>query len=118
MDIGSASDVGLRLEELGDAIRRHHATAPARTGVGQVRSGSGVMRLPLALMIAGNRNAVITLWRVPDASAAAFVERLFKQLKTGTPPANALAITKREMARNRLYSHPIHWAGFVVYGAQ
>jgi CHAT domain-containing protein len=87
------------------------------TGVGQVRSGSGVMGLPLSLMIAGNRNAVVTLWRVPDASAAQFVARLFQHLKANTPPAEALAQTKREMASDRRYSHPVHWAGFVLYGS-
>jgi CHAT domain-containing protein len=88
------------------------------TGVGQVRSGSGVMGLPLALMIAGNRNAVVTLWRVPDASAAQFVVRLFRQLRAGQSPANAMALTKREMAGDQRYSSPLHWAGFVLYGAQ
>jgi CHAT domain-containing protein len=87
------------------------------TGVGQVRSGSGVMGLPLSLMIAGNRNAIVTLWRVPDASAAKFVARLFEHLKANTPPAEALAQTKREMASDRRYSHPVHWAGFVLYGS-
>lgn len=88
------------------------------TGVGQVRSGSGVMGLPLALTIAGNRNAVVTLWRVPDASAAGFVTRLFQHLKAGAPPAEALTRTKHEMAKNPRYSDPVHWAGFVLYGAQ
>lgn len=88
------------------------------TGVGQVRSGSGVMGLPLSLMIAGNRNAVVTLWRVPDASAAEFVSRLFGRLKANVPPAEALARTKRDMAMDRRFSDPVHWAGFVLYGAQ
>lgn len=86
------------------------------TGVGQVRAGSGVMGLPLALTIAGNRNAVVTLWRVPDASAADFVVRLFAELKAGQSPAAALARTKRAMATDRRYRDPLHWAGFVLYG--
>lgn len=86
------------------------------TGVGEVRAGSGVMGLPLALMVAGNRNAVVTLWRVPDASAAEFVVRLFAGLKAGRPPAAALARTKRAMASDRRYRDPLHWAGFVLYG--
>jgi CHAT domain-containing protein len=74
------------------------------------------MGLPLALMIAGNRNAVVTLWRVPDASAAEFVVRLFRHLRSGQAPAPALAQTKREMALDRRYHDPLHWAGFVLYG--
>jgi len=87
------------------------------TGLGPVRAGAGVMGLPLALMVAGNRNAVVTLWSVPDASAAEFVTRLFRHLKAGAPPDEALTATKREMARHPRFGHPVHWAGFVLYGA-
>jgi CHAT domain-containing protein/tetratricopeptide (TPR) repeat protein len=87
------------------------------TGLGPVRAGAGVMGLPLALMIAGNRNAVVTLWSVPDASTAEFVTRLFRHLKAGAPPDEALTTTKREMAHHPRFSHPVHWAGFVLYGA-
>jgi hypothetical protein len=86
------------------------------TGLGPVRAGAGVMGLPLALMVAGNRNAVVTLWSVPDASAAEFVTRLFRHLKAGAPPDEALTATKREMARHPRFGHPVHWAGFVLYG--
>ncbi|MEO5881909.1 MAG: CHAT domain-containing tetratricopeptide repeat protein [Caldimonas sp.] len=87
------------------------------TGIGPVRAGAGVMGLPLALMIAGNRNAVVTLWSVPDASAAQFVTRLFAHVKAGVPPDQALMQTKREMARHPRFGNPVHWAGFVLYGA-
>ena len=69
-------------------------------------------------MIAGNRNAVVTLWSVPDASAAQFVTRLFTHLKAGAPPDQALMKTKREMARDPRFGDAVHWAGFVLYGAQ
>jgi CHAT domain-containing protein len=87
------------------------------TGIGPVRAGAGVMGLPLALMIAGNRNAVVTLWSVPDASAAEFVTRLFTHLKAGAPPDQALRKTKRELAQHPRFGDPVHWAGFVLYGA-
>lgn len=87
------------------------------TGIGPVRAGAGVMGLPLALMIAGNRNAVVTLWSVPDASAARFVTRLFTHLKAGAPADQALMKTKGEMARDPRFADPVHWAGFVLYGA-
>ncbi|HSC64825.1 MAG TPA: CHAT domain-containing tetratricopeptide repeat protein [Caldimonas sp.] len=87
------------------------------TGIGPVRAGAGVMGLPLALMIAGNRNAVVTLWSVPDQSAAQFVTRLFTHLKAGEAPDRALMKTKQEMARDPRFGNPVHWAGFVLYGA-
>ena len=72
------------------------------------------MGLPLALMIAGNRNSVVTMWSVPDASAAEFVTRLFTHLKAGAPPDQALMKTKREMARHPRFGDPVHWAGFAL----
>ncbi|MBL8323395.1 MAG: CHAT domain-containing protein [Rubrivivax sp.] len=88
------------------------------TGVGPVRAGTGVMGLPLALMAAGNRHAVVTLWAVPDRSASEVVTRLFRHLLRGSTPAEALARAKREVARQPQYANPLHWAAFVVYGAQ
>lgn len=91
--------------------------AACETGVGPVRSGSGVMGLPLALMAAGNRHAVVSLWSVPDQSTSELVTRLFGHVQRGAPPAEALARSKRELARQPRHAHPVNWAGFVVYGA-
>ncbi len=90
--------------------------AACETGVGPVRSGSGVMGLPLALMAAGNRHAVVSLWSVPDQGTSELVTRLFSHVRRGVPPAEALAQSKRELARQARYAHPLHWAGFVLYG--
>lgn len=91
--------------------------AACETGVGPVRSGSGVMGLPLALMAAGNRHTVVSLWSVPDQSTSELVTRLFSHVQRGVPPAEALARSKRELARLPRHAHPVNWAGFVVYGA-
>ncbi len=88
------------------------------TGVGPVRAGSGVMGLPLALMAAGNRHTVVSLWSVPDRSTAELIPRMFRHLRQGATPAVALSRAKRELARQASYVDPLHWAGFVLYGAQ
>jgi CHAT domain-containing protein len=74
------------------------------------------MGLPYALFVAGNRNAVLTLWKVADRSGAAFVTRFMQRVASGTAVAQALAATKREFAVHAAYAHPMHWAGFVHYG--
>ena len=51
------------------------------TGVGQVIEGEGVAGLPYALFVAGNRNALLTLWPVADRSTALFVSRFFGHLR-------------------------------------
>jgi CHAT domain-containing protein/tetratricopeptide (TPR) repeat protein len=87
------------------------------TGLGREVAGEGVMGLPYALFIAGNRNTLLSLWKVPDDSTAHFMQRFFTRLRAGVPQATALAQTRREMAASTRYRNPIHWAGFVLYGA-
>ncbi|MEP6608750.1 MAG: CHAT domain-containing tetratricopeptide repeat protein [Burkholderiaceae bacterium] len=87
------------------------------TGLGKVVAGEGVMGLPYALFIAGNRNTLLSLWKVPDASTAEFMIRFFRKLRAGQSEAAALGATKREFMRDARWRNPIHWAGFVLYGA-
>jgi CHAT domain-containing protein len=87
------------------------------TGLGREVSGEGVMGLPYALFIAGNRNTLMSLWKVPDESTAEFMIRFFRKIRAGVPQSTALAQTRREMALIPRYRHPVHWAGFVLYGA-
>ncbi len=87
------------------------------TGVGQVIEGEGVAGLPYALFVAGNRNALLTLWPVADRSTALFVSRFFGHLRAGLSQSAALTRTKREFASKGPYSAPLHWAPFVLWGA-
>ncbi len=87
------------------------------TGVGAVVDGEGVMGLPFALQLAGNVNTVLTLWPVDDRATAGFVEALFRHLRDGRSPAQALSMTKREFARHPRWSAPRYWAPFVLVGA-
>jgi CHAT domain-containing protein len=86
------------------------------TGVGRIIAGEGVAGLPYALFVAGNRNVLLTLWPVADASTALFVSRFFAHVRSGRSQAAALATTKREFARGR-YAAPLYWAPFVLYGS-
>ena len=86
------------------------------TGGGREIQGEGVMGLPFALFVAGNRNALLSLWPVYDEGTAEFMRRFFTQVRAGTPHADALAATKRSLARDPRYAAPAHWAGFVLYG--
>jgi CHAT domain-containing protein/tetratricopeptide (TPR) repeat protein len=86
------------------------------SGRGAELEGEGIMGLPYALFVGGNRSAVLTLWEVGDDSSARFVARFFSQVAAGAAPAVALARTKREFFASRRWSHPRHWTGFVLYG--
>lgn len=87
-----------------------------QTGLGKQVSGQGVMGLPYALFVAGNRQTLLTLWPVADDSAARFMTRFYARLRAGLRPRDALAAVKRETVLDRRHSAPLHWAGFVLYG--
>jgi CHAT domain-containing protein len=86
------------------------------TGVGSTKSGEGVMGLPYALFVAGNKNTLLTLWPVDDAATAEFMSRFFTKLKAGTAQPEALTQTKREFMKHPQWSAPQYWAAFVLYG--
>jgi CHAT domain-containing protein len=89
------------------------------TGVGKVMQGEGVMGLPYAFYVAGNKNTLLTLWSVKDKSTAEFVKRFFSKLKNGQSQIDALTETKREFLEDeelKGYKRPLFWAPFVLYG--
>jgi CHAT domain-containing protein len=81
-------------------------------------ASDGQFGFAYALTLAGNRNAVLTLWPVRDEEAAQFVARLFTHLARGVTHARALATTKREFMNHpdaRLRNSRV-WAAFVLFG--
>jgi CHAT domain-containing protein len=87
------------------------------TGLGKNLSGEGVMGLPFALFVAGNVDAIASLWPVDDSATAIFMTSLYEKIKQGRSAAQALTETKREFAKHPKYSHPSYWAAFVLVGA-
>ena len=47
------------------------------TGVGKTLAGEGVMGLPYALFVAGNKNTLLSLWPVDDDATAEFMRTFF-----------------------------------------
>jgi CHAT domain-containing protein len=88
-----------------------------QTGVGKVVHGEGIMGLPYALYVAGNKNTLLTLWSVLDNSTADFMVSFFKKLKQeDMDQIDALTATKREFLNSEKYQRPLYWAPFVLYG--
>ena len=87
------------------------------TGLGYVVQGEGVMGLPFALHVAGNRNTLLTLWNVRDLSTADFVVQFFTRVQGGADHATALALTKRSFLADPRRRRPYFWAPFVLFGS-
>ncbi len=86
------------------------------TGRGTIIQGEGVMGLPFALYVAGNKNTVMTLWSVCDTSTTDFSTSFFRKIQAGMDQVTALNKTKREFINNGKYSRPVYWAPFMLYG--
>ncbi len=105
------------------------------TGVGEVRPGRGVYGLRRALVLAGARTQVMSLWRVPDRATAALMTSWYAQLKEGLARGEALRQVQLALLRGeplpvtgerglKLLSptapadsqHPYFWASFILVG--
>jgi tetratricopeptide (TPR) repeat protein len=79
---------------------------------GRMVTGEGVQSFSRALLAAGARSTVTTLWAVPDRSTAAFMKLFYEHLQRGESRAEALRRTKlRFVGRD-----PHYWAAFVLTG--
>ena len=80
--------------------------------------GEGLQGFSRALLAAGSRTAVTTLWRVDDEATAEFMKQFyFFLLQKGMPKSQALRMAKLKFLRsNSRLSEPRYWAAFVLNG--
>jgi CHAT domain-containing protein len=72
------------------------------TLLGDVADGEGTFGLQRAFHLAGTRDVVASLWKVPDRSTAALMALFYRNLwEKGLPPAEAL-----RQAQLEIYRHP------------
>ncbi|PSR53571.1 hypothetical protein AHMF7605_08540 [Adhaeribacter arboris] len=86
------------------------------TGLGKLAYGEGVIGLTRALLYAGAKNVIVSLWKVNDASTADLMKYFYKELLSGKSKTIALQIAKRKLVRQKKYSQPYYWAPFVLIG--
>ena len=86
------------------------------TGLGEVKSGDGMVGLSRAFMVAGARHVGVTLWSVDDMATATFMANMYKKIeKKGMTYEQAYRQTKAELQKSEDYSHPYYWAAFTLY---
>jgi CHAT domain-containing protein/tetratricopeptide (TPR) repeat protein len=87
------------------------------TGTGKLQPGEGIMGLTRAMLYAGSRSVVASLWSVNDPATKELMVGFFTKLvKEGKDKATALREAKLDMMRGGKYAHPYYWAPFVMYG--
>jgi CHAT domain-containing protein/tetratricopeptide (TPR) repeat protein len=91
------------------------------SGVGGAAAGESVSGLRRALVMAGVRTVVSSLWSVADRPAAEWMAALYRhrlgdRLDTAESVRRASLETLRARRAAGLGTHPFHWAGFVAAG--
>ena len=84
---------------------------------GKAVRGEGVQGFSRALLAAGSRAAVTTLWRVADQPASELMKQFYFELNHGEPKAEALRTAKLRFLRSSTeLRHPRFWAPYVLSG--
>lgn len=88
-----------------------------QTALGKQVKGEGLIGLTRGFMYAGAQRVVASLWQVDDQATAQLM-RLFYQgvLKGGLAPSASLRAAQIEMSKQKRWSSPYYWAGFVIQG--
>ena len=81
------------------------------TGLGEINGSEGVYGLQRAFKMAGVKNIIMSLWKVPDAQTAELFELFYNECFTGKSIHEAFRTAQVKMKAK--YS-PYYWAGFVL----
>lgn len=81
------------------------------TGLGEVKGSEGVFGLQRAFKMAGVKNIIMSLWKVPDAQTAELFEIFYSECFAGKTIHEAFQSAQAKM---KLKYSPYYWAGFVL----
>lgn len=90
------------------------------TGLGKIKKGEGLIGLTRALLYAGSRNIIVSLWSVADESTSELMIDFYKNLLEGNQLlsefSKPLQKAKLKMIEEGKYAHPFYWSPFILIG--
>ena len=88
-----------------------------RTALGTEIKGEGLVGLTRGFMYAGAPSVVASLWDVRDEATSELMSRFYEGMfKHGKRPAAALRAAQTSLWKEKRWSAPYYWAGFVLQG--
>lgn len=89
-----------------------------KTGLGKEIRGEGLVGLTRGFMYAGVKRVAVSLWDVNDEATAELMSRFYKEMlsRKKLSPASALHQAQLSMSKDKRWSHPYYWAGFILQG--
>ncbi len=116
---GRPRDGFLRLHEVHTLDLRADLVvlSACKTALGPEIRGEGMVGLTQGFLQAGAARVLVSLWQIGDQATAELIQRFYRaMLIDRLPPAAALRESQLSMWRERRWSAPYHWAGFVLQG--
>ncbi|MFN7947754.1 MAG: CHAT domain-containing tetratricopeptide repeat protein [Blastocatellia bacterium] len=116
---GQAQDGFLRLNDLYNLKLNADLVvlSACRTALGKEVRGEGLVGLTRGLMYAGAARVVASLWNVNDEATAELMKRFYRaMLVDRQTPAAALRSAQLALSRDRRWSAPWYWSGFILQG--
>ncbi len=88
-----------------------------QTASGKDIKGEGLVGLAHGFVSAGSRSVVASLWEVDDRATAFLMADFYDSMfQKGMSPAAALRSAKLNTMKDKRWSKPYYWAGFVLQG--
>jgi CHAT domain-containing protein len=84
------------------------------TGLGDIEGSEGVYGLQRAFKMAGVKTIIMSLWPVPDAETAEFMNLFYTKWKAFNNPKKAFKTTQQQMMR-KYRETPEKWAAFLYF---
>lgn len=81
------------------------------TALGDIKGNEGVFGLQRAFKLAGVKNMILSLWKVPDEETAELMTLFYKNYLTGRTIKEAFNAAQKEM---RVKYSPYSWAAFIL----
>ena len=83
------------------------------TALGDLRGSEGVFGLQRAFKMAGVKNLVMSLWKVPDDETVEFMEAFYKGI-FGSEPINVAFRNAQSKLKSKYRDDPYKWAAWVL----
>ncbi len=89
------------------------------TGRGEEATGQGVLGLRAALLAAGARSLIMSVWKVPDEATQELMRRFYANLwERKLPRLAALLAAQKDLREDPSgkFTAPLNWAGWILVG--
>ncbi len=93
------------------------------TALGKISKGEGVIGLSRAILYAGSRNMVLSLWKVSDKATTQVMIKFYDNIieeneNFDNMPefSNSLYRAKLQIIEEGKYAHPYFWSSFILIG--